>query len=138
MQTNVYKSYFMKVSEVNKRTKITQYIGNIGYTKLFSHSIATVRGWFQVVISSHTLTLHNVMCARLHTHQGRSQDFRVGGADSCACKFWPCPLMKWKGRSSNYHKERILTVASELESTFLTEFWDKVSLWLSSKLFFLG
>ena len=26
-------------------------------------------------------------------------------------------------------------VASELESTFLTEFRDKVSLWLSSKLF---
>ena len=66
---NVYKLYFVKISEVNKLMKITQHIGNIEYTKLFLHSIATARGWFEVVISSHaTFTLHNVMCARAHTH----------------------------------------------------------------------
>ena len=42
----------------------------------------------------------------------------------CARKFWPRPLMKWKGRSSNYHRECVLT---ELESRFLSEFRDKVS-----------
>ena len=47
--------------------------------------------------------------------QGHSQDFREGGTDVCTHKFWPCPLTKWKGRSSNYHRERILNVASELE-----------------------
>ena len=42
-----------------------------------------------------------------------------------ARKFWPRPHTKWKGRSSNHHRERVLNVASELESRFLTEFWDK-------------
>ena len=54
----------------------------------------------------------------------------------CAHKFWPHPLTKWKGRSSNYHRERILNVPNKLESRFLTEFWDKISFWLSSKLYF--
>ena len=56
--------------------------------------------------------------------QGHSQDFREGGTDVCTHKFWPCPLTKWKGRSSNYHREHILNVASELESRFSAEFWD--------------
>ena len=73
-------------------------------------------------------------------YQGRSQDFREGGADVCACEahtqIWPHPLMKWKDQSSNYHRECVLNVASELESRFLTEFWDKISFWLSSTLYF--
>ena len=72
-----------------------------------------------------------------HTIQGRSRDFREGGAEYARAKrtrkFWPHPLTRWQGQSSNYHRERILTVASKLESTLLTEFRDKVSLWLSSK-----
>ena len=68
--------------------------------------------------------------------RGVARIFRGGGAEN-ARDFWPRPLTKWKGRSSNYHRERVPTVASELESRFLNEFRDKVSLWLSSKLFFL-
>ena len=71
--------------------------------------------------------------------QGRSQDFMEGGTDmgmqSTHAKIRPCLLMKWKGRSSNYHRERVLNIASELESRFSTESWDKISFWLSSKLF---
>ena len=69
--------------------------------------------------------------------QGCIQDFREGGADVRTCEFWPHPFTKWKGRSSDYHKELILSIASELESRFSTEFWDKISFWLTSKLFFL-
>ena len=61
-------------------------------------------------------------CLFSGANQGRSQDFGEGGAEyeraKRARKFWPRPLTKWKGRSSNYHRERVLTVASELESTF--------------------
>ena len=71
----------------------------------------------------------------------RSQDFGEGGAEyarEASAQFLATPTYKkWKGPSSNHHRERVLTVASELESTFLTEFRDKPSLWLSSKLFFL-
>ena len=56
----------------------------------------------------------------LAQQQGRSQDFGEGGAECArtkrAHKFGPRPLTKWKGRSSNYHREHVLTVASELES----------------------
>ena len=44
------------------------------------------------------------------------------------CKFWPRPFTKWKDRNSNYHRERVLNVARELESRFSTEFCDKISL----------
>ena len=40
-------------------------------------------------------------------------------------KIWPHPLTEWKGPSPNYHGERVLTVASELEPRFLTAFLDK-------------
>ena len=48
--------------------------------------------------------------------QRHSQDFRKGGTEVCRCKFWPHPLMKPKGKSSNYHRKRVLIVASELDS----------------------
>ena len=58
--------------------------------------------------------------------QGRSQDFlRKGVLTYVRAQLLPRPLTKWKGRSSNYHRERVLNVASELESRFSTEFWDK-------------
>ena len=44
--------------------------------------------------------------------QGHSQDFREGGDEVCGCKFWPHPLMKSKGKSSNYHRECVLNIAS--------------------------
>ena len=66
---------------------------------------------------------------------GASQDFMEGGADmrtqSVRAKIRPRPLVKWKGRSSSYHREHVLNIANELESRFSTESWDK----LSSKLF---
>ena len=57
--------------------------------------------------------------------QGRSQDFREGGADRA--NFGHTHLQKWKGRSSNHHQEHVLNVASQLKSRFSTEFWDKIS-----------
>ena len=36
----------------------------------------------------------------------------------CTCKFWPCQLTKLKGQSSNYHRERILNVASKQDSAW--------------------
>ena len=70
-----------------------------------------------------TQVLYSTQISHMTTcTQGRSQDFGEGGAEYArakrARKFWPRPLTKWKGRSSNYHRERVLTVASELESTF--------------------
>ena len=38
-----------------------------------------------------------------------------------ACKFWPMPTYEME---RNYYRERVLNVASELESRFSTKFWD--------------
>ena len=95
----------------------------------------------KIGLASRTRLIWPSPCVGGGRQQGRSQDFRGGGAKNArasrARKFGPRPLTEWKGRSSNYHRERVPTVASELESRFLNEFREKVSLWLSSKLFFL-
>jgi hypothetical protein len=43
--------------------------------------------------------------------------------------------MKRKGRGSNYHNERIASMASELAHIFSAKSWDKIS--VSSKFVFL-
>ena len=75
-------------------------------------------------------------------NQGRSQDFLKGCWIMCTrsvqANFGQAHSKN--GRSKfKLSQERILNVASmasELESRFSTKFWDKISFWLSLKLFF--
>ena len=88
--------------------------------------------YFPSVIDQQTLWRRG---KRSLSYQGRSQDFRVGGTDVCARVNLAPPTYEMESQSSNYHSDRVLIVASELESRFSTEFWDKISFWLSSKLY---
>ena len=62
--------------------------------------------------------------------QGRSQDFREGGAKYVRVKRARANFGHDHLRNGKVKVQIITenTVASKLESTFLTEFWDKVSL----------